>query len=258
MNPSASQAQTLALIQARMSSTRLPGKVTAMLDGLPMIVFMVERVRRARRLDATIVVTSTDPSDDPLVEVCEAHGIEVCRGDLNDVLSRYHSAVVGKAAKVLVRLTGDCPLIDPSVIDAVVAARAEHGVDYASNVDPPTFPDGLDVECFTREALDRAFVEASDGPQREHVTLWMRSAAAALKRHNCSSVVDASPIRWTVDHPNDLEVVRALVAKTANARSADMFDFLRSLAQHPELLDANRHQRNESLQRSLAAHAGAA
>jgi len=243
----------IAFIQARMSSSRFPGKVLEELGGLPTIVFMVQRARRARLLDDVVVVTSTDVSDDPLADLLARHGIGCFRGDLHDVLARFAAAAAHFGATEVMRLTGDCPLIDPAIIDRVIAARREAGADYSSNIDPPTFPDGLDVEFCTRAALDRCAREARAQPEREHVTLWMRGAAAGLRRVNVRAVVDSSSLRLTVDYPDDLAALRRL-AQLAGERFAtlDFFDLLRMLDAHPEVTLMNLHARNEGLARSLA------
>jgi spore coat polysaccharide biosynthesis protein SpsF len=252
LTAASSASKTVALIQARTSSSRFPRKVLEPIDGLPMIVFMARRALRAKTLDQVLVVTSTDSSDDPLAAVCAEHQIGVFRGDLYDVLARYHSAASQAGADVIVRLTGDCPLIDPAVIDAVVALRARSGADYSSNIDPPTFPDGLDVECFTRQALDRAFVEAKLPPHREHVSLWMREAQSGLMRQNMRCLVDLSALRLTVDYPDDLQLVRELWKQCGENPQIDLYDLLRGLNQRPELLAMNPHARNEGLALSLA------
>jgi spore coat polysaccharide biosynthesis protein SpsF len=241
-------AKIVALIQARMSSSRLPGKVLEPIGGKPAILFMVERVRRAQRLDDVMVVTSVDPSDDPLAALLAEHGVDTFRGDLDDVLSRYAAGAAACAASVVVRLTGDCPLADPAIIDKVVETLVESGCDYASNVEPPTFADGFDVECFTRDALIRADREALAPDEREHVTLWMRSEAARLDRRCVRSLVDSSHIRLTIDYPDDLATVRALVALLGDESGGfDHYDILRCLDRRRDLLETNRHARNEGL-----------
>lgn len=246
--------RTVALIQARMSSSRFPGKVLEDLAGVPMIVFMARRARLALSLDEVAVITSTDCSDAPLAAILEQHGIPAFRGDLHDVLARYRHAADHFQATEIVRLTGDCPLVDPAVVDAVVGARTAARADYSSNIDPATFPDGLDVECFSVETLDRAFRIATAPAQREHVTLWMRSEGAGLQRYNVAALADLSHLRLTVDYPDDLAAVRRIVANcTARETAPDLFDILRCLAQHPEILQLNSHARNEGLARSLAA-----
>lgn len=240
-------AGTVAFIQARMSSSRFPGKVLETLQGEPMLVYMARRAARARRLDGVVVVTSTDASDDTLASTMAAAGLPVFRGDLDDVLKRYADAAAAHGADEIVRLTGDCPLIDPAVIDAVIDARRAATADYASNIDPPTYPDGLDVECCTRETLERAHRQATQPHEREHVTLWMRSAAAGLKRVNHRAIGDLSHLRLTVDYPDDLEVVRRIAAHGTGNTGLDLFDILRVLSAEPEILSFNPHARNEAL-----------
>jgi spore coat polysaccharide biosynthesis protein SpsF (cytidylyltransferase family) len=223
-----------------MSSNRFPGKVLESLGGLPMIVFMAGRVRRAATLDEVAVVTSVDPSDDILAVVLSRHGIPCFRGDLHDVLARYAAAAAARQATEIVRLTGDCPLADPAVIDKVVRARRDADADYASNIEPRTFPDGLDVECFTRAALDRAAQEAREQSDREHVTPWMRGAGNRLRRIGVRTIVDGSGLRLTVDYPADLAAIRRLVELVEHGPDAfDMFDMLRCLADHPEIIEMN-------------------
>lgn len=244
--------RTLAFIQARMSSSRFPGKVVAPLGGVPMIVYMVRRVRRAVHVDEVVVVTSTDPSDDALVASLELHGVRLFRGDLTDVLKRFADAATACDATEIVRLTGDCPLIDPAIIDAVIDCRRAANADYASNIAPPTFPDGLDAECCTRETLDRAHRLATHPAEREHVTLWMRGEATPLRRANVRALCDLSHLRLTVDYRDDLEVVRNIVARELEAgRDFDLFDVLRILSSKPDLLTLNPHARNEGLLKSL-------
>lgn len=259
--------KTLAIVQARMSSTRLPGKVLLPLGGRPMIGFMLERVRRAQAVHEIVLATSTDASDDALAAAVEAMGIPVHRGSLDDVLARFHGAAAGRHADVIVRLTGDCPLIDPALIDRAVNHLRANQLDYVTNGEPAMYPDGLDVEAFTHAALLRTFAEAKLLSEREHVTPYMRSPAANMHRGSLRGAADLSALRWTVDHADDLAVVRALVDAITQqhgpdaALRADLFDYLRVLDAQPQLLAVNPHQRNEgylkSLQQDAAASAGA-
>lgn len=246
--------KTIAIVQARMSSSRYPGKVLEQLGGLPSIVFMVRRAERAKTLNQVVVATSTDSSDDRLVATLRDHAIECFRGDLQDVLARFASAANHFGATEVVRLTGDCPLIDPAVVDAVVSARQETNADYASNIEPATYPDGLDVECFTRQLLERAVVEAKTIAQREHVTVWMRDPKSNLVRHNVCGLVDGSALRLTVDYPDDLCAVRRLVEAIGEGLEFDYFDMLRALSANPQILSMNPHARNEGLAKSLSAN----
>lgn len=245
--------RTIAFIQARMSSNRFPGKVLAPLQGMPMIVYMARRAALAALLDEVILVTSTDPSDDLLAQVVESAGVKVFRGDLNDVLGRFVAAAESAQATEIVRLTGDCPLIDPGIIDAVIQLRRDENCDYSSNVAPPTYPDGLDVECFTREALELTNVRATMPAEREHVTLWMRSQMSSLTRANHAGLADFSHLRLTVDYPDDLEAVRLLLSKLNHSEiNYDFYDLLRCFAADSSILDINKHGRNEGLATSLA------
>ena len=244
--------RTVAFIQARMSSSRFPGKALEPIACQPGIVYMARRVQRAQRLDAVVVVTSTDASDDPLDNVVRQAGLACYRGDLDDVLRRFAEAAQAHAADVVVRLTGDCPLIDPVVIDAVVEARQRESADYASNVEPPTYPDGLDTECFTAAALRLANASATAPAEREHVTLWMRSAAAGLRRVNQRAIADFSNLRLTVDYADDLQAMRQIVSLLPADGVFDLFDILRVLSANAGIAAINVHERNEGLAKSLA------
>lgn len=200
----------LGVLQARMSSRRLPGKVLEPVLGEPMILRQVERLRRSQRLEGLVVATSSDPGDDPLVEVCHAHGLAVHRGSLEDVLDRVTAAARPYAPDAVVRLTADCPLADPDVIDGVVDAWREGGVDYAGNIDPPTWPDGLDAEAIGYETLLDAAERAEAPDEREHVTLHIRRHPERYALRNVTAPRDRSHLRWTVDRPDDLAFVRAV------------------------------------------------
>jgi spore coat polysaccharide biosynthesis protein SpsF len=223
----------LAVLQARMSSTRLPGKVMADLQGAPMILRQIERLRRARRLERIVVATSTDPTDDSLTALLAAHGVPVHRGPLDDVLARYEGALQAFPAEVLVRLTADCPLADPEVIDATVDMLLETGLDYGSNTpEPRCFPKGLDVEAMRAEALLRAAREARDPYEREHVTPYLYRHPELFDRAFLHQEADEGEVRWTVDRPDDLEFVRAVYAalypSTPAFTSEDVRAFVRS------------------------------
>jgi spore coat polysaccharide biosynthesis protein SpsF len=243
--------RTLAVVQARMSSGRLPGKVLAPIAGRPGILFMYERLLRARRLDGICLATSVDSSDDPLAEAARGAGMPVFRGSLDDVLDRFVGAARLHGSEIVVRLTGDCPLIDPDLVDGVVALLDEEGYDYVSNANPPTFPDGLDAEAVRMEALESAGAEASFGSEREHVTLFIRNRPERFRCGNLRSPLDLSALRWTVDYQDDLELVRQLVGGVkGDPILADRFDFLRA---YDELgLGKAAHPRNEGLAASLA------
>lgn len=216
-----------AVLQARMSSSRLPGKVLRPLLGQPMILRQIERLRRCRRLDRIVVATSDHPSDDILAETLAGTGLEVVRGPLEDVLGRFLKVIetLGLTGD-MVRLTADCPLADPDVIDACIDLRREGGFDYASNGQVRTWPRGLDVEAFTVEALQRAGAEAVSDYDREHVTPWLYRPGSPFRRGDLVQARDDSALRWTVDLPEDFAFVErvyaALYPKTPAFTSADI------------------------------------
>jgi spore coat polysaccharide biosynthesis protein SpsF (cytidylyltransferase family) len=203
--------RTLIVVQARMSSRRLPGKVLLPLAGAPAIVRMMERVRRAGRAERCLVATSTHPSDDPLAAVLAAHGIECFRGALDDVLGRYAAAVPPEYDAV-VRLTGDCPLADPALIDRhiEVFARERARADYVSNAAVRTFPDGLDVEVVSRAMLERAAREATEPYDREHVLTWVQRNARCVA---VTQDADHAALRWTLDTEEDYRFLASVYGR---------------------------------------------
>ena len=219
-----------------MSSTRLPGKVLADLVGQPMLARVIERVRRATTIDEVVVATSTGSSDDAVAEFCAQRGIGCFRGSEQDVLDRFYQAATQFGAGIVVRITGDCPLIDPAVIDRVVTALRSAECDYATNTLRYTFPDGLDVEAFTFAALERAWREASKPAEREHVTPYLR-VAPRFRTSNVEHSVDLSPkkLRWTVDEPRDLDFARAIYAEFSAQPDFGLQDVLDLLQRRPEL-----------------------
>jgi spore coat polysaccharide biosynthesis protein SpsF (cytidylyltransferase family) len=249
----------VAIVQARTSSSRLPGKVLEPINDLPMIVFMLRRVARARKLDHCLVATSVEQSDDRLAQVIAEYGLDCYRGDLTDVLGRYVAAAHQNTADIVVRLTGDCPLVDADIVDRAVSTLIDGRFDYVSNGDPPTFPDGLDVEAFTSDALSKAHADARLPTDREHVTPYIRRNKAIFRQVNLRSLVDLSALRWTVDHPDDLAFVRALVATfdRDDAALADRFDFLRALEHHGTRMPTNLHSRYERFEDKTACTAAA-
>jgi spore coat polysaccharide biosynthesis protein SpsF (cytidylyltransferase family) len=245
----------LAVLQARVSSSRLPGKVLKPILGTPMLFLQIERVARSRRIDYLVVATSTDPSDDPIFEQCQSRGVQVHRGSLADVLSRFVGAVAPYQPKTVVRLTGDCPLADWRVIDLAIETFEAGGYDYLSNVDPPTYPDGLDVEVFSYRALLDADLNAEKPTEREHVTPFIRNSPERFKVGVLTQKIDQSKLRWTVDDPRDFDLVRtvyeALYPVNPKFETADVLALLR---RQPELSRVNSGiSRNEGLAKSLAA-----
>lgn len=242
---------TAAIIQARMTSSRLPGKVLADIAGRPMLGRVVERVRLASRLDRIGVATSTDPSDDPIAWYCAALGVDCFRGSLRDVLHRFHQAAAWMQASRIVRITADCPLIDPEIIDQVVDRHRSGSYDYTTNADPPSFPDGLDAEVFSSDALEEACHNASLSSDREHVTSYLRSHPDRFRLGVVTHETDLSAHRWTVDTLDDLAFVRAIY-HGMGPFSFRMQDICEMLQRYPSLRAINAgHRRNEGYLHSL-------
>jgi spore coat polysaccharide biosynthesis protein SpsF len=235
-------AQVLAVLQARVSSRRLPGKVLLPVLGRPMLARQIERIRRACRLDALVVATSDRAEDDAIAELCRALEVDVHRGALDDVLDRFHSAAAARAPEHVVRLTGDCPLIDPSVIDDVVRVHVESGADYTSNAVERTYPDGLDVEAMRMSALATAWREARLPSEREHVTPFLYRHPERFLLRAVKLPRDLSALRWVVDHEVDLALVRAVYERLHPRDPAfDMHAVLALMRSEPQLFGANQH-----------------
>ena len=232
--------RTVAIVQARLGSTRFPGKVLQPICGTPMIVLLLQRLRGARRIDETVLATSADPRDDQLAAQVQQLRVSVYRGSEQDVLERYYQAARAAGADVVVRITGDCPLVDAALVDAAIAEFGTSGADYLSNTDPPTYPDGLDVEVFTFRALQSAWEEARAPAEREHVTPYIR-ASGRFRVHHVRHVADLSAQRWTVDEPCDLEVVRAIFEHFHPRRDFPWQEVLQLAQRVPALFAANRH-----------------
>ena len=227
---------TLAVLQARMTSSRLPGKVMAPLLGEPMVSRQVERIRRSQRIDGIVLATSTDPSDDPLVELAASLGIAVVRGPLDDVLARYVMAVEEHEPEVVVRLTADCPLTSPTVIDAVIEQFLAADVDYCSNTLTPTFPDGLDAEVVRASVLVDVAGVSDDAAEREHVTLGVYRRSERYRLANHAGPVDLSSLRWTVDTPDDFAFVTSVYEALYPADpDFDLADVLALIEREPGL-----------------------
>ena len=267
MNP-----RTIAIIQARMSSTRLPGKVLREINGQPMLAHVIERAKRAKLVDEVVLATTTDPSDDPVAEFCATRGYKFTRGSLNDVLDRYYQSARQYQADVIVRLTADCPVLDPEIVDrtisvqySVVGGQYEENFDFVANRLPPpmgrSFPIGLDTEVCTFTALENAWQNATEKHQREHVMPYLyentklntenrslhtgtspRGFKIALLNH----VPDYGSLRWTVDTPEDLEFIRQVFACFKNV-DFNWRDILNLLENEPELAKINANVHHKTL-----------
>lgn len=247
----------VAALQARVSSTRLPGKVLMPILDVPMLFRQVERIRRSRSLDELVIATSTDVTDDPIERGCDEYSVRCFRGSLSDVLDRVYRASAPLNPRHVVRLTGDCPLTDPAVIDRVVAFHLDGNYDYTSNVDEPTFPDGLDVEIVRFACLEEAWREARLPSQREHVTPFIREHPEHYRIGSFRNEVDLSHFRWTVDEPEDFALIETIYTSLYPENPAfSTDDILMLLASRPELTELNsRFKRNEGYLKSREADA---
>jgi spore coat polysaccharide biosynthesis protein SpsF len=243
--------KTVALIQARMSSSRLPGKVLQDIAGQPMLWHVVHRAQRVKSIDSVAVITSTSAEDDIIETLCKGKGIPYFRGSLEDVLDRYYQATIHFKADVVVRLTADCPLLDPKIIEQVVRTFHENSFDYVANILEVTYPDGLDTEVFSFKSLERAWREARLKSEREHVTVYILKHPELFRLGSVKQEEDLSSWRWTVDTPADLEFVRA-IHRFIKDKEFGMEEIAKLLKEHPELLEMNAGQlRNEAYLKQL-------
>ena len=263
----------LAIIQARMGSSRLPGKVLLDIGGEPMIVRVIERTRRARRLTGVMVATTDDPADDPIANLCMERGYVVYRGSVHDVLDRYYHASRAQRAEIVVRITADCPSIDPAVIDRTVEAflgetkpqdevlshrssqitlpTVSGPYDFAANRLPSpfhrTYPIGLDVEVCSTSALDYAWEHAQEKHQREHVMPYLYDETGRFNVLLVNHETDLGSLRWTVDTPEDLELLRRIYAYFGNRDDFSWLDVLDLWHKNPELAKINAGTRHKTL-----------
>ncbi len=231
----------VAIIQARMSSTRLPGKVLLSIAGKAMITYVIERARLAKSLNQVIVATSIDSTDDPIVEFCRLNQFAYFRGNLTDVLERYYETAKHLNAQVIVRITSDCPLIDGALIDQGILAFRNDRIDYLSNTIQRTFPRGFDFEIFTFNVLETAYKKATEKPEREHVTpyIWRNHPEDFRIRHFVQET-NKSSYRVTVDTAEDFGMIKILIEKF-HADKKTCQEIITLLDTHPEIVAINKH-----------------
>ena len=236
-----------------MSSSRLQGKIMKEVFGKPLLIYLVERLLCCKRIKNIILATTVSSEDNPVVALAQELGLKVFRGSENNVLDRFYGAATTFGAKHIMRITADCPLIDPDLLDTLVEYYFSNNLDYASNNNPPTLPDGLDAEIFTFNALEYSHNHAVLPSDLEHVTPYIRNHPKLFKIGNWSYHEDLSHLRWTVDEPEDFDFVRqvieAIYPGNKNFRTKDILDILH---QRPELVKINAHfARNEGYLTSL-------
>ena len=235
----------IAVVQARLGSTRFPNKVMRHIGGVPMIELLLERLARSKRIDKVILATTDSPRDQVLAEHVTRLGREVFRGSESDVLDRFYQAVRRYQPTTVVRITGDCPLVDPALVDEVIAAYLSQQVDYLSNTRPATYPDGLDVEVFSYAALEQAAAAASRSWEREHVTPYI-CESGRFRIGNVAHAEDLSSERWTVDEAVDFEVISSVFGHFHPRTDFGWREVWHLRRMQPQLFQANQHLiRNE-------------
>jgi spore coat polysaccharide biosynthesis protein SpsF len=231
-----------AIIQARMTSTRLPGKILLKVANKPLLEYQWERLRCSRHLTEIVIATTVLPTDDPVEEWCKAHKVSCFRGSEEDVLERYYLAAREFGAEHIVRITSDCPLIDPAVVDRVIEGYrdAYPEYDYVSNVLERTYPRGMDTEVFSFTALAQAFEQAKDQTEREHVTVYLYKTGSPFRLASIKQKEDWSGYRWTVDTPEDFTLISNIIEfyqdRMAVVSMAEIVEMLRG---KPEWLAIN-------------------
>ncbi|HJV76561.1 MAG TPA: glycosyltransferase family protein [Noviherbaspirillum sp.] len=232
------------VVQARMTSTRLPGKVLKEVLGKSLLEYLIERLRRVRLTDEFVIATTINETDDAIVSLCRRLAVPVMRGSELNVLSRYYEAATAQHADVVVRITSDCPAIDPQVIDTVIAFFLDNRdkYDYVSNTLKPSFPYGMAVEVFSYASLADAYREATNGPELEHVTPFIYLRPDRYRIGHFIHSEDLSRHRWTVDTPEDFELIRRLIEENYPINPEfGMREVLDTLQTHPDWVSLNAH-----------------
>lgn len=230
------------VVQARMGASRLPGKPLFQVLGRPLLSYLIERLKMCRNIDRIAIATSTLPQDDPIAEAAKKEGIAVIRGDESDVLSRYLLACTELDASSIIRITADCPLIDPDVVDHAASLFMDSNADYVSNTQKRTYPRGLDVEVFSREVLEKMAREAQTTEEREHVTLFIHHHPQAFQMKNFLNSEDVSHFRFTVDMEEDFELIRKMIEMLYPVKPAfKLADMVELMHKYPELAKINAH-----------------
>lgn len=242
----------IVIIQARMGSTRLPGKVLEDIEGKPMLWHVIERVRTSKTIDDIVVATTINPEDDQIERFCRNNNIQFYRGSESNVLDRYYQAAKQVAPDCVVRITSDCPLIDPEVINKVVFTYLNNkgSLDGATNIIERTYPRGLDAELFTFEALKKVWLEAIEDYHKEHVTVYFYEKSDKFRMASVKNDNDLSNLRWTVDEDKDLKFVREVYRWLYKRKKIFLMDdILNLLNKRPELLEINKNIEQKKIQK---------
>lgn len=243
----------VAIIQARLGSTRLPGKTLMVIEGDSLLGHLVRRVKASKYVNSIIIATTTKEEDNAIVSFARNNNLEFYRGSEDDVLDRFYKTAIKYDVETIVRVTPDCPLLDPKIMDLVISQYIGGNYDFVCNTMPSTYPDGLDTEVFSFKTLERVWNEAKKPSEREHVTPYIYSHPELFKIYNCTNHINTSGMRWVVDEAADYKFI-AEVYKRLH-REGEIFymdDILDLLSKHPELNDLNKNiKRNEGYMKSL-------
>lgn len=234
----------ICIIQARLGSTRLPGKILMKMGEMPVLWHVIQRVKKSKSVNKIIIATTLEEKDDPIVDFCNQYAIPFFRGSEDDVLDRYYQAAEKFKSKIIVRVTSDCPLVDAQVIDELINLFQKKHCDYVCNNMPPNYPHGLDAEVFSFSALEKAWKEAKNQFEREHVTPYIRLNPNKFKIKNLSNKKDLSKIRWTLDFKEDLEALREiykLLGGKALTHDFTWLDVLKIYNEHPYIRKINKN-----------------
>ena len=236
----------VAIVQARMGSSRLPGKVMQGIMGKTMLWHIVNRIQNSGLIDEIIIATTSDKKDNEIADFAIKNNFNIFRGSEDDVLDRYYQTAKKYKADIIVRITGDCPLADPVLVDEVIQFYLDNDFDYASNTIKPTYPDGLDTEIFSFNVLEQAWEEADLQSEREHVTPYIKKHSEIFKLGNFENSTDLSHMRWCVDCDNDLvfikEVFQRLYKKKQLFLMKEVLDLLK---ENPEFNEINRRNKRD-------------
>jgi spore coat polysaccharide biosynthesis protein SpsF len=233
----------IAIVQARMSSSRLPGKVLMPILGEPMLHRQLERVAQAKLVDKVIVATSVEASDDPIEAFCDTIDQPCFRGDLNNVLNRFYQCTQKYDPDHIIRLTGDCPLVDPDLIDEVIELHLQGNYDYTTNAYPQSYPNGLDVEIMTRETMNKIHQNATTPDELEHVTFYVREHCEDFSIGDLVCPEDLSDQRWTVDYPQDFTLITSIYEELyPESKYFDYHQVMILYQRRPKLFTVNQQQ----------------
>jgi len=240
------------MIQARTGSSRLPRKVLSDIENKPMIWHVINRVKKIKSVEQIALITTNQQSDEVLLDIAKNAGILGFTGDEIDVLNRHYQCALKISADPIIRITSDCPLIDPSIVEEMLQFFLKHDYNYVSNIHPATYPDGLDVEIFSFETLEKTSLNAKLNSEREHVTPYIEKHPELFKIFNFENKSDLSHIRLTIDQKEDLELIRKIYSVMSPRNDFELNDILDLLSKNPEFLKINsNYKRNEGYLKSL-------